>query len=236
MNSIFKAAIMFTTGMVVGAGIAAIVTKKYFENESAQEIDIVKKHYAHVNEERLRSNKVKVHNEAQRIAAVMLAESLGYESPADMPSPEIPGGDIPPKVEEVVSEPEVVVPKIIRKKSKPTIKRPTLPAESEIDKNAPYLISEEAFVTPNGNKKVDLVYYEQDDVLADTNDRPVIDDEKLVGNCLQHFSDEGVSTIYIHAPAKGADVMVELERATYAEVVGGIRMRQNQNRKFRDDD
>ena len=44
MNSIFKAAIMFTTGMVVGAGIAAIVTKKYFENESAQEIDIVKKH------------------------------------------------------------------------------------------------------------------------------------------------------------------------------------------------
>ena len=214
MNSIFKAAIMFTAGMVVGAGISAIVTKKYFENESAQEIDIVKKHYAHVNEERLRSNKVKVHNEAERIAAVMLAERLGYESPADMPSPEIPGGDIPPKVEEVVSEPEV----------------------SEIDKNVPYLISEEAFVTPNGNKKVDLVYYEQDDVLADTNDRPVIDDEKLVGNCLQHFSDEGVSTLYIHAPAKGADVMVELEMATYAEVVGGIRMRQNQNRKFRDDD
>ena len=231
MNSIFKAVIMFTTGMVVGAGISAIVTKKYFENESAQEIDIVKKHYAHVNEERLRSNKVKVHNEAQRMAAVMLAESLGYESPADMPSPEIP-----PKVEEAVSEPEVVVPRIIRKKTKPTIKRPTPPAGSEINKNEPYLISEEAFVTPNGNKKVDLVYYEQDDVLADTNDRPVIDDEKLVGNCLQHFSDEGVSTIYIHAPAKGADVMVELEMATYAEVVGGIRMRQNQNRKFRDDD
>ena len=111
-----------------------------------------------------------MHNEAQRIAAVMLAESLGYESPADMPSPETPGGNIPPKVEEVVSEPEVVVPKVVRKKSKPTIKRPTPPAESEIDKNAPYLISEEAFVTPNGNKKVDLVYYEQDDVLADTND------------------------------------------------------------------
>jgi hypothetical protein len=87
----------------------------------------------------------------------------------------------------------------------------------------------------DGNLETTLTYYEGDDVLCDDHDRPVDDQHKLVGNCLEQFGhgsgDRNV--VYVRNEELGLDLEVVKTHKSYAEEVHGLKHEDPPRRRTR---
>lgn len=75
------------------------------------------------------------------------------------------------------------------------------------------------------NPETTLSYYEGDDVLCDENDRPIEDQHKLVGDCLDRFGQGSGdrNVVYIRNLDLEIDLEVTKSSKTYAEEVHGFK-------------
>lgn len=233
------------TGLIAGGAITYLVTKKTFAERAQRDIDDVKASYA----ERFDGKKVvnvygsmpgpaqpgdvvhtpvgDISSEDLRVAEDFVKNRLGYATavPETTPSPE--------------NEPEVEEGHSVSIYDQAVTNTEDIGEEVEsplligYDRNAlreahkPYLISHEEFHnTETEWDKSSIMYYEDDDVLTDENDRPVDDIEYLIGE--KHLDFFGLRSggdknqVFVRNPQISTDYEVTRHAGSYTETVLGI--------------
>jgi len=100
-------------------------------------------------------------------------------------------------------------------------KKPTL-KELSVDYPALYEISEEDYqVNENPDKTSVLMYYEEDEVLTDYDDEPIVDQEKLIGDIDLEFGD--YDSIFIRNEEADRIFKIMKVEGSYTEIVRGIK-------------
>lgn len=111
---------------------------------------------------------------------------------------------------------------------------------SNRDPSKPYIISVDEYMLENDHfDKETLAYYEEDDTLCDTSDRPIDDPESVVGNdpLLRFGTGSGDKNIvYVRNESTSVDYEIIRDERAYTEVVLGLRDRDSGPMKFREDD
>lgn len=207
MNEQTTRMLLFLAGALCGGTIAGLACQRYFELQAEEEIANVKRHYGKMNEARVARENARIQEEAAKMAAEVIMRSEGYSHDEDEAE------DLP----RVVYDPDL--------------------AEEidEVDLNVPHVIDLSTFAEHDGRPKVSLIYYEGDDILADSDDQPIQNAIKLLGQTLTYLDER--DTIYVRNPDTGADYEVVLNEKSYAEAVAGIRIRDSKRiLKMRDED
>lgn len=230
------------TGLVAGGAITYLATKKTFAERAQRDIDEIKASYA----ERFDGKKVvnaygdmpgpaqpgdvvrtpvgNISREEMRQAQEFV-QKLGYATA------------VPAKAEGEENEPEVEEERTISIYDRTPDEDPGEEVESPLligyDRNAlkaahkPYLISHEEFHnTETEWDKTSIMYYEEDDVLTDENDRPVDDIDYLIGE--KHLDFFGLRSggdknqVFVRNPQISTDFEVTRHSSSYTEIVLGI--------------
>ena len=203
--------LLFLAGALCGGAIAGLACQRYFEQQAEEEIANVKRHYGKMNEARAARENARIQEEAAKMAADVIMKSEGYSHDEYEVDDEVE--DLP----KVVYDPDL--------------------AEEidEVDLNVPHVIDLSTFAEHDGRPKVSLIYYEGDDILADSDDQPIQNALKLLGQTLTYLDEK--DTIYVRNPDMGVDYEVILNEKSYAEAVAGIRARNTKRiPKMRDED
>ena len=211
MNEQTTRMLLFLAGALCGGTIAGLACQRYFELHAEEEIASVKLHYGKMAEARAARENARVQEEAAKMAADVITKSEGYSH------------------DEYEAEDEVEdLPRVVYD--------PDLAEEiDEVDLNVPHVIDLSTFAEHDGRPKVSLIYYEGDDILADSDDQPIQNALKLLGQTLTYLDEK--DTIYVRNPDMGVDYEVVLNEKSYAEAVAGIRTRNTKRiPKMRDED
>ena len=207
MNEQATRMLLFLAGALCGGTIAGLACQRYFELHAEEEIANVKLHYGKMAEARAARENARIQEEAAKMAADVIMRSEEYSHDEDEAE------DLP----KVVYDPDL--------------------AEEidEMDLNVPHVIDLSTFAEHDGRPKVSLIYYEGDDILADSDDQPIQNAIKLLGQTLTYLDER--DTIYVRNPDMGVDYEVVLNEKSYAEAVAGIRTRNSKRiPKMRDED
>ena len=200
--------LLFLAGALCGGTIAGLACQRYFELHAEEEIASVKLHYGKMAEARAARENARVQEEAAKMAADVITKSEGYSHDEDEAE------DLP----KVVYDPDLAE-----------------EISNVIDLHVPHVIDLSTFAEHDGRPKVSLIYYEGDDILADSDDQPIQNAIKLLGQTLTYLDEK--DTIYVRNPDTGADYEVVLNEKSYAEAVAGIRIRDSKRiPKMRDED
>lgn len=245
-------------GGMVGGAITYLAVKKSFAERAQRDIDEVKETYR----ERF---------EGKRVVNVY-GDMPGPADPSDVETPK-PGSNLSPEdlkaaqdfverlgysvsngiATETEEETEERMVSIYDRQETPPddVEEVESPLLIGYDREAlkrdhkPYLISHEEFsTTENEWEKISIVYYEDDDVLADEGDKPIDDIEYLIGE--KHLDFFGLRSgdpnqVFIRNPQISTDFEVTRNLGSYTEIVlniprGSDRVGTRKMRGHEDDD
>lgn len=210
-------------GVIVGAGIGALITwrflKQHYETLSQEEIDAVKAHYSKVFKEGpdadLSSMVAKYKDKV---------DELGYSGVQsdDSDDPEDDEDDAEEESDDAY----------VQEDSSDDHPEPKITNIWQYTKDHPhpedeaYVITFEQFNNEHDDyDKSDLVYYEGDDILVDSQESPIDNVEDLIGpDALTRFGDgsRDKNMVYVRNDRIAMDFEVSRDERSYTEVIIGI--------------
>lgn len=218
-------------GGVLGYGIANKRLQAKYEQIAEDEIDEMREHFRR----RLvaKEEKPDLGKEAAKIV-----EREGYDGPAHPVLQEDEDGAVPPEEEEAqdaasagfpVPSEEEVAETVENVFDKDEPQDGGWDYEAEIARRRPefpYVIHEDERHEKEGYTHTELTYYAGDDVLTDSDDKPIEEIDKVVGAAnLEKFGhgsgDKDV--VFIRNDALELEVEVQRDEGSYSEVVHGIK-------------
>lgn len=221
----------FVTGFVAGGWYINHRLRAQYQQIAEEEIDEMREHFRR----RLVAKEVKpdLGKEAAKIV-----EREGYDGPAHPVLQEDEDGAVPPEEEEIYEDPvlaeeaeaeEEVTETVENVFDKDEPQAGGWDYEAEVARRRPefpYVIHEDERHEKEGYTHTELTYYAGDDVLTDTDERPVEDVDKVVGTAnLEKFGhgsgDKDV--VFIRNDALELEVEVTRDEGNYSEVVHGIK-------------
>lgn len=206
MNDNLKYAAIFLAGSVVGGAATYFATRKmakeHFSQVAAEDIASVKQRY-HEKEQQL-DKKIKDKNYKEKLTDLGYAADTTGLRPAD---------DIREEVE-IVEEVEV-------KSAYPDDYVP----EDDRDLTKPHLISQAEYDDNDEFHKLELVYYEKDDTLADEDETEIVDATNILGDFdpsnFGHIKAEP-DLMLVRSPKLRADYTVTRDYRAYTAVILGF--------------
>lgn len=205
MNEVTKYSLSALCGVLVGLGLGYFLSTKESRRDADREIQEVVEHYRELDAQRRKREAKRVEKAVNERVESLVIEEMARAREAQAII-EVNG-----YVENEDSE-----------------------VSENSDPKVPHLIGREEFESHNGHNKVELIYYDGDDILTDSDDMPIHDSDRLVGDCLSHL--DTWKTIYVHSPTIHTDLTVTLDDRSYAEVVAGIRESRRRTPRMRDED
>lgn len=222
----------FATGFVAGGWYVNRRLRTQYEQIAEDEIDEMREHFRR----RLvaKEEKPDLASEAGKIV-----QREGYDGPAHPVLQEDEDGDTPPEEEEIYEDP------VLAEEAEAEAEEVTETVENVFDKDEPqeggwdyeaevarrrpefpYVIHLDERHEKAGYTHTELTYYAGDDVLTDTDDKPVEEIDKVVGAAnLEKFGhgsgDKDV--VFIRNDALELEVEVTRDEGSYSEVVHGIK-------------
>lgn len=240
-------------GGVVGGAITYLTLKKTFAERAQRDIEDVKQAYKDkfegkrvVNDfsvdadpEIINPITPKTMTQAEREQAEKFVRDLGYKVPTDMgadPNEEQIQIDQAQSIYDRTETPPEGVVEVT------DIRMRDYDIDSLIANKKPHIISEDDFHnTRNEWDKISIMYYEDDDILADENDKPIDDIDYFVGEI--HLNLFGVmakdrNQVYVRNGQISADIEITRNIGSYSESVFGVPSGSEQvgSRRMRDDD
>ena len=206
MNNNLKYAAIFLAGSVVGGAATYFATRKmakeHFSQVAAEDIASVKQRY-HEKEQQL-DKKIKDKNYKEKLTDLGYAADTTGLRPAD---------DIREEVE-IVEEVEV-------KSAYPDDYVP----EDDRDLTKPHLISQAEYDDNDEFHKLEIVYYEKDDTLADEDETEILDATHILGDFdpsnFGHIKSEP-DLMLVRSPKLRADYTVTRDYRAYTAVILGF--------------
>lgn len=217
-------------GGVIGGAVTYITVKKSFAERAQRDIEDVKAAYAEMFDGK------RVVNDYTEAAAEPISHIPGATlsdeqiKQAKEFAERLKYSTVPP--DEVVSEEEIVVGNIYDRQETPVGREVTHPLMVNYDREGlqkarkPYLISSEEFMTTETEwDKLSITYYEDDDVLADENDKPIDNIDYLVGE--KHLDYFGIDSgdkniVFIRNGNISSDIEITRNLGAYTEIVLGV--------------
>lgn len=219
--------VFFGGGLVVGAGVAYLLTKKHYEKKADEEIQSVKELYKDMFVEG-------VSDEADTTLSDINAEFLEYEEqvstlsygntpdePHVMSSTAYNKAFMPDDFTRPGYEPEVEATEVVEGISDD----PEDPSTWERGKDFPYVITHEEFVGDDEYEKITLTYFMRDQVLMNEAEEVADDTDDLVGDDnLRHFGvgSQDPNIVYIRNLSVSTDFEVILDQRSYTKVILGL--------------
>lgn len=218
--------IIGAAGLVIGAGLGALTTwrllKSHYEEITQGEIDSVKMHYAKLF-------KVGEHSDLAGMVAKYKdrVDDLGYSDGSANDSDEDESDDEDASEEdEDESDDEEQESKEVHNIWKYAEDHPN-------PEDEPYVITFEQFNDEHDDyEKGDLTYYEGDDILVDSQETPIDDEEALVGSdALTRFGDGSNSNdiVYVRNDKISMDFEISRDPRAYTEHI--IRINEKKNHR-----
>lgn len=206
MNDNLKYAAIFLAGSVVGGAATYFATRKmakeHFSQVAAEDIASVKQRY-HEKEQQL-DKKIKDKNYKEKLTDLGYAADTTGLRPADDIREEV---EIAEPVEVKSAYPDDYVP------------------EDDRDLTKPHLISQAEYDDNDEFHKLELVYYEKDDTLADEDETEIIDATNILGDFdpsnFGHIKSEP-DLMLVRSPILRADYTVTRDRRAYTAVILGF--------------
>lgn len=192
-----KNALIFLSGVLVGSGVTFVITKKRLDDLANKEIDEILQAYGPMDVKSTEKMLVEDEKsvEKEENQAKMDKNSLDYGSFSSN------------LVKNYASnEPKIVDIKPSR------------------DQLGPYIISVEEFEEMNGNEKISLTYFMEDDVLMSCDDSVLDNGMMLVGGAenLEELENSEDGIIYIRNDKAGCDYEITREDGSYARYAADI--------------
>ena len=209
MNDNLKYAAIFLAGSVVGGAATYFATRKmakeHFSQVAAEDIASVKQRY-HEKEQQL-DKKIKDKNYKEKLTDLGYAADTTGLRPAD---------DIREEVEVVESVETVEV-----RSAYPDDYVP----EDDRDLTKPHLISQAEYDDNDEFHKLEIVYYEKDDTLADEDETEIVDATNILGDFdpsnFGHIKSEP-DLMLVRSPKLRADYTVTRDYRAYTAVILGF--------------
>ena len=209
MNNNLKYAAIFLAGSVVGGAATYFATRKmakeHFSQVAAEDIASVKQRY-HEKEKKL-DEKIKDKKYKEKLTDLGYAADTTGLRPAD---------DIREEVE-IVEEVETV-----------EVRSPypdDYVPEEDRDLTEPHLISQAEYDDNDDFHKLELVYYEKDDTLADEDETEIVDATNILGDFdpsnFGHIKSEP-DLMLVRSPKLRADYTVTRDYRAYTAVILGF--------------
>lgn len=206
MNNNLKYAAIFLAGSVVGGTATYFATRKmakeHFSQVAAEDIASVKQRY-HEKEQKL-DKKIKDKNYKEKLTDLGYAADTTGLRPAD---------DIREEVE-IVEQVEVQ-----------SAYLDDYVPEDDRDLTKPHLISQAEYDDNDEFHKLEIVYYEKDDTLADEDETEIIDATNILGDFdpsdFGHIKSEP-DLMLVRSPKLRADYTVTRDKRAYTAVILGF--------------
>lgn len=232
-----KNIIIFTAGLLTGAGVSFLFVKNRFDEqlnievESLQkELDVRIQEAEEYYKGELKTALVGVYGESKPEP-----EKVSEDQPDPNRGKNVDYAGISKKAS-FTHEQKKDIETVLRERhiipaSEKDHPRDDEPEEHEQTEDAdlsdgPYTITAEEFFQTNDNyEKISLNYYSGDNVLTDASDGPIPDIEPLVGSHnLTKFGEKSgdANVVYVRNEASKCDLEITLNENTYAEIVLGV--------------
>lgn len=206
--------VSLAAGVNIGLFIGNRRLKTKYEEYAAKEIAEARLHYA-------RLHKQDEYATPEKAAAALLVEVTPVE--------------IPEEVVEVIREyggdprPQLSAENIFQRDPIPerTLVETSEKFTSPVNPNGPYVITEDEFNDNEvGYNQVSLTYYAGDDILADEQDAPILEETETVGDALMRFgegvTEGGENIVFVRNTKIELDFEVTRSHGKYSVEVAGM--------------